>query len=335
MTGLLYDDLEKNMMMGARSVLLNNGVEMPRVIYGAGGAHTQDNVTGTRIALALALSSAVGFPGLDTANHYHNQIGVRDGIAESGTARKSLWVQTKVEPCGHSIVRQGHCHEDTLAAFEQNLQQLGMLSVDMTLIHSPPCVPNSSWADQACYWDSAIYPHNCNCAAAEPCAMMQEQWRALEAMYKEGKTRAIGVSNFCPACLRCLALASNVTPAVNQLQFHAGMGGADPRGLLSYNTARGIVVQAYSPLGGEQVGALLHSNVTAAIGVAHGKSSATVVLRWVVQLGHTLAAASFTQDHMMSDLDVFDWALTDEEMDLISALDVAPDDPTKEMCLYD
>jgi 2,5-diketo-D-gluconate reductase A len=318
-----------------KTIRLNNGIEMPRVIYGAGGAHTQDNVTGTTVALALALSSAVGFTGVDTANHYHNQVGVRDGIAASGTPRNNLWVQTKVEPCGHSIVREGHCHDDTLDAFEQNLQQLAMPSVDMTLIHAPPCVPKSSWADPTCLWDSAIYPHNCDCAAAEPCAMMQEQWRALEAMYRAGKTRAIGVSNFCPACLRCLAKASNVTPAVNQLQFHAGVGSADPRGLLSYNTARSIVVQAYSPLGGEQVGALLTSNLTRAIGVAHGKSSATVVLRWVTQLGYALTAASFSREHMLSDLDVFDWSLTDEEMTLIAALQVAPDDPTKNMCLYD
>ena len=317
------------------TIALNNGVAMPRIIYGAGGSSTQDNVTGTILALKLALSSEVGFAGLDTANHYHNSIGVRDGIAASGKPRESLWVQTKVEPCGHSIIRHGHCHNDTLAVFEQNLQQLGVESVDMTLIHAPPCVPNSGWADATCLWDSAIYPSRCDCSAAEPCAMMQSQWAALESMYRAGRTKALGVSNFCPACLRCLAKASNVVPAVNQLQFHAGMGSADPRGLLSYNSARGTVVQAYSPLGGEQVGVLLSSNVTTAIGAAHGKSSATVVLRWVVQLGFALTAASFTKPHMLSDLDVFDWSLTDAEMRQISALDIAPDDPTKNMCIYD
>jgi 2,5-diketo-D-gluconate reductase A len=265
----------------------------------------------------------------------HNQIGVRDGIAASGTPRKALWVQTKVEPCGHSVVREHHCYEDTLTVLAQNLQQLDMPFVDMTLIHAPPCVPNSGWADPTCLWDSMIYPHNCNCAAAEPCSMMQQQWRALEEMYRAGKTRAIGVSNFCPACLRCIAAASNTTPAVNQLQFHAGMGSADPQGLLSYNMKHGTLVQAYSPLGGEQVRALLSSNVTKSIGAAHGKSAATTVLRWVVQLGFALTAASFSKAHMLSDLDVFNWSLSNEEMKQISALDIAPDDPTKNMCLYD
>ena len=321
--------------MVGRDVVLNNGVRMPSVIYGAGGAHTQDNVTGTTIAVALALSASVGFQGVDGANHYHNQIGVRDGIRASGTPRSKLWLQTKVEPCGHSIVRDGHCYEDTQAAFMQNLQQLDVAYVDMTLIHAPPCVPNSSWADAQCRWDSAIYPSNCNCRAAAPCSMIQAQWRAFEEFYHAGLTRAIGVSNFCPACLECLAAASNTTPAVNQLQFHAGVGSADPRGLLSYNTKRGIVVQAYSPLGGEQAGAVLSSPAAIAAGAAHGnRSSAQAVLRWVLQLGHTLAAATANPTHMVSDLDVFDFELTPSEMSAIGALDVAPDDPTKEMCLY-
>ena len=140
----------------------------------------------------MAVSPDVGFAGIDSANHYHNQIGVRDGIRASGTPRSKLWIQTKVEPCGHSVVREKHCYEDTLTAFDSNLQQLDVDVVDMTLIHAPPCIPNSSWADAKCVWDSAIYPHNCNCRAAAPCAMMQEQWRALEARLHTGKTRAIG-----------------------------------------------------------------------------------------------------------------------------------------------
>ena len=99
--------------------------------------------------------------------------------------------------------------------------------------------------------------------------MIQAQWRAFEEFYHAGLTRAIGVSNFCPACLECLAAASNTTPAVNQLQFHAGVGSADPRGLLSYNTKRGIVVQAYSPLGGEQAGGRELVAAAHAVGV-HG-----------------------------------------------------------------
>ena len=94
-------------------------------------------------------------------------------------------------------------------------------------------------------------------------------------------------------------------------------------------------MQAYSPLGGEQAGAVLSSPAAIAAGAAHGnRSSAQAVLRWVLQLGHTLAAATANPAHMLSDLDVFDFELTAAEMSAIGALDVAPDDPTKEMCLY-
>lgn len=93
-------------------------------------------------------------------------------------------------------------------------------------------------------------------------------------------------------------------------------------------------MQAYSPLGGEQAGTLLRAPVTVQIGAAHNKSSAQVVLRWVVQLGHTLTAATANEAHMLSDLNIFAWQLSDAEMEQISALNVAPDDPTKNMCLY-
>ena len=207
------------------SVVLNNGVRMPSVLWGAGGP-TQEKVPETVAAVKLAVGPEVGFPGVDNANHYHNQGAVAAGIAASGTPRSALWLQTKVEPCGHSIVREGHCYADTLAAFDQNLAQLNVSAVELTLIHSPPCVPNSSWADAACVWDDEdIYPQNCNCADTAPCAMMQAQWAALTLRYREGKTKAIGVSNFCQDCLDCLAAANTsatgeapIVPAVNQVR---------------------------------------------------------------------------------------------------------------------
>jgi diketogulonate reductase-like aldo/keto reductase len=309
------------------------------MLYGTGGAHTQENVTATIAAVALAVSKDVGFPGIDGANHYHNQDGVAKGIALSGTPREKLWMQTKIEPCGHSIVRHGHCYEDSLAAFTQNLEQLNTSYVDMTLIHSPPCVPNSTWADAACVWDDEdIYPQHCNCASSEPCSMMQQQWAALELMLAQGRTRAIGVSNFCAPCLDCLAKVSTTVPAVNQLQFHAGMPGADPEGLVGASQARGIVAQAYSPLAGEQAGALLGDPAMKAIGAAHNISSAQVALRWVLQLGVALTTATASEDHMVDDVSAWtpgaQGQLTDAEMAQITALSVAPDDPVKAMCLF-
>ena len=340
------------------SVVLNNGIRMPSVLWGAGGP-TQEKGPETVAAVTLAVGAGVGFPGIDNANHYHNQAAVAAGIAASGTARNSLWLQTKVEPCGHSIVRDGHCYEDTLAAFDQNLAQLNTSSVELTLIHSPPCVPNSAWADKQCVWDDEdIYPQNCNCAAAAPCAMMQQQWAALTLRYRQGKTKAIGVSNFCQDCLDCLAAANSsssssssdssssfseapVVPAVNQLQFHVGSArlSTDADGLIRYNVARGIVVQAYSPLGGDAAGAVMGSGALKAIAAAHNKSAAQVALRWVLQLnrwGLALVTSTDREDYMRDDIAGVSapWELSDAEMATLSALDVAPDDLTKTMCLY-
>jgi 2,5-diketo-D-gluconate reductase A len=319
-------------------VVLNNGLSMPQIVYGTGGP-TQENQTSTEAAVAVAVSPQVAYQGLDCANHYHNQEGVARGIAKSGTKREALWLQTKVEPCGHSIIRDGHCFNDTLAAFEQNLKQLNTLVVDMTLIHAPPCVPNSGWADAACVWDDEdIYPQNCQCSKEVPCKMMQEQWAALEQMLKAKKTRAIGVSNFCKACLDCLAKTSKTIPAVNQLLYHVGMSGsADPSGLIELNRKRGIMVQAYSPLQGSNnyASVLLSNPIVTKIASAHKKSAAQVLLKWVVQQGHALATATVKRDYMLEDLDLYGFTLTSAEVDELSALKVAPDDPVKGMCVLD
>ena len=223
--------------------VLNNGVKMPAMLWGSGGS-TQENSTSTAPAVRDALTH--GFPGIDCANHYHNQIGVAKGIALSKKKRKDIWIQTKIEPCGNSRITplyEGHCYNQSILAFQQNLDQLNVDVVDLTMIHAPPCVLNSTWADPKCYWPDqpdAVYPQNCNCAAPEPCHMIQEQWKALEKMYETGKTRSIGVSNFCAPCLKCIFDVATVMPQVNQLQFHVGMPGPDPEGLISYSTSKNV-----------------------------------------------------------------------------------------------
>jgi diketogulonate reductase-like aldo/keto reductase len=321
------------------TITLNNGVHLPTMLWGSGGA-TQENATATAPAVRDALLA--GFPGIDCANHYHNQVGVAKGIELSGIDRADLFLATKIEPCGNSRITplyQGHCYNESLAAFDQNLVQLNTDYVDITLLHSPPCVPNSTWADPQCMWPDqpdSVYPQHCNCADPEPCAMMQQQWSALEQRYKEGKTKAIGVSNFCKPCLECLAETATVVPAVNQLQFHVGMPGTDPKGLLSYSNAQGIVVQAYSPLGGDAHAALLNAPELVAIGKKHNQSTSSVCLKWVMQLGHAMATSTTKVAYMQEDVDVYrsTWLLEQEDMEVLQGLDVAPDDPVKSMCLF-
>jgi diketogulonate reductase-like aldo/keto reductase len=326
--------------LAALAVTLNNGVVMPTMLWGSGGP-TQENATATAPAVRDALLA--GFPGIDCANHYHNQVGVAEGVASSGLDRASIFLSTKIEPCGHSRITplyEGHCYNESLAAFDQNLAQLGTDYVDLTLLHSPPCVPNSTWADPQCMWPDqpdAVYPQHCNCRAKEPCDMMQKQWKALEKRYEEGKTKAIGVSNFCKPCLDCIAETATVVPAVNQLQFHIGMPGTDPNGLISECHRRGIVVQAYSPLGGDQHSALLTAPAVQTIASNHNVSTSAVCLKWVWQQGHALATSTTHVSYLQEDVGVYKsaWVLTEEEMGVLGALDVAPDDPVKSMCLFE
>ena len=216
-------------------VRLRNGVKMPAVLFGT-GTKTWMNNTSTEAAVLAGLLA--GFTGIDTANHYRNQKGVASGIKKARAAgvHTEVFLATKVEDCGNSVdprspVLEGHCFNQTLTVFNQNLEQLEVGAVDLTLIHGPPCIPNASWVNGSCMGNPAedlIYPHQCNCAADEPCQMIQEQWLALEKMYKLGKTKAIGVANFCQPCLECIAKVSTETPMVNQVKFHVGMPGTDP-----------------------------------------------------------------------------------------------------------
>ena len=167
--------------------------------------------------------------------------------------------------------------------------------------------------------------------------MMQKQWAALEKRYREGKTKAIGVSNFCKPCLDCIAETATVVPAVNQLQFHIGMPGTDPNGLISESRRRGIIVQAYSPLGGDQHGVLLAAPAVKRIANNHNVSTSAVCLKWVWQLGHALATSTTHVNYLDEDVATYKstWALSDEEMQVLNSLDVAPDDPVKSMCLFE
>jgi hypothetical protein len=170
------------------------------------------------------------------------------------------------------------------------------------------------------------------------------------------------VSNFCKPCLECIASRGPppasfssakaaqgedetrdegkgdvVVPAVNQLQFHAGMPGSDPKGLVSYSVSRGIAVQAYSPLGGDAHKALLGAPALVSIAAAHNATTAQVALVWVLQLGHALATSTVDPAYMDEDLAAWraGWRLTKAEMATLESLDVAPDDPVKSMCLFD
>merc|ERR1712232_167076 len=217
---------------------------------------------------------SVGFNHIDTANNYRNQKGV--GAALQGVARDSYFLTTKI-PEGS--------RNQTKAYLEQDLEELGLDYVDLMLVHFPP--------------------------RGNSCSAMQAQWAAMDEFYNAGKAKAIGVSNYCPSSLECIMQTATVTPAVNQVQYHVGMG-VDPIGVKSASEKYGIHLQAYSPLGNGKSD-LITGDLVTSIGSAHGKTGAQVALRWIQENGVSLTTKTTKTSHMQEDLDVFTFQLSAED----------------------
>lgn len=171
-------------------------------------------------------------------------------------------------------------------AFETSLQRLGLDVLDLYLIHQP-------FGD---YYGS---------------------WRAMERLQREGLVRAIGVSNFHPDRLVDLIDHNEVTPAVNQIETHPFFQRADYQELMR---ERGVQIESWGPFAEGRNG-LFTDPTLSGIGAAHGRSVAQVVLRWLVQRGVVVIPKSVRPERMRENIDVFDFALTDDEMARIAALD--------------
>jgi len=260
------------------NVTLNNGIQMPMISL---GTWQYDDDT-AEAAVRLALQT--GFNHIDTANNYHNQAGVGKGL--SGFDRSTYFLTTKVPSTRSSST----AYATTTKALEEDLSLLGIDYVDLMLIHSP----------------------------AGNCKTTQEQWRALEDFYAAGKAKAIGVSNYCLSSFACIAETQKVHPAVNQIEYHIGMG-LDPTGIISYHSANNVVTQAYSPLGNGD-SSLITGDLVTSIGQAHGWTGAQTSMRWLIDNGVPLTTKTSKQSHMQEDLAIFADVLADEEK---SQLDTA------------
>jgi diketogulonate reductase-like aldo/keto reductase len=246
------------------TIKLNTGAEMPMISFGTWQYTSQVAEDSVKLAIQT------GFNHIDTANDYGNQDGV--GRALKGLNRSSFFLTTKVPP-GNGAA--------TTKALNDNMRLLDMDYVDLVLVHFPPM--------------SAKFGLGCS--------GMQDQWKAMEEFYKSGKAKAIGVSNYCISSLECIAKTATVTPAVNQVKFHVGMG-TDPIGLKSYSDKKGIVTQAYSPLG-DGSSELITGDLVTSIGKPHNATGAQVALRWLIETGVPLSTKTTKQSHMQQDLEIF------------------------------
>lgn len=230
-------------------------------------------------AVTTAIES--GYRSIDTATLYGNEEGVGRALRASGVPREELFVTTK-------LWNDQQGYDEALRAFDESMRRLGLETLDLYLIHWP----------------------------APRRGKYVETWKALEKLYADGRVRAIGVSNFGVDTLERLLAEATVTPAVNQVELHPLFA---QRALRGFHAERGIVTEAWSPLG--QGKGLLDLPVLAEIGAKYGKTPAQVVLRWHIQLGNVVIPKSVTPSRIRENIDVFDFALSPEDMATINGLD--------------
>lgn len=234
----------------------------------------------TKEAVRTALE--IGYRHIDTAQMYGNEAEVGQAIAESSLARGEIFVTSKLNNGFHDPA-------DAAKAIDESLAKLGIESLDLFLIHWPmPEVGD-----------------------------YLETWKALEHMLAEGKTRAIGVSNFTVANLERLAEAGTETPAVNQIEVHPYFVQDEVRG---YCAEHGIAVEAWSPIA---QGDVLGDDTISAIADEVGRTTAQVTLRWHVQRGDIVFPKSVTPSRVKENFEIFDFELSDEQVAKISGLDRA------------
>jgi diketogulonate reductase-like aldo/keto reductase len=233
---------------------------------------------GSALSQAMALAFELGYRHFDTAKAYGNEQAVGDAIRASGFPRNEVFVTTK-------LWNTDHGYEQALTAIEDSLQRLGLTYVDLYLVHWPVSGQRS------------------------------ETWRAMETLYRAGKARAIGVSNFTERHLTELLAAADIVPAVNQIEFTPYLY---QRGLQQFCERRGIRLEAWSPL---TRGARLTDPQLIAIADRYGKTPAQVLLRWGLQHEVIEIPKAVSPPHLRENADIFDFTISQVDMTTLDRLD--------------
>ncbi len=233
---------------------------------------------GREVERAVRCALETGYRSIDTATIYRNERGVGKAIRESGIPREELFVTTKV---WNDDQRAGR----VLEAFEASLGRLGTEYVDLYLVH---------WPVAGCY---------------------KETWTVLEQIYRDGRARAIGVSNFTPGHLDNLLGECQIVPAVNQVEFHPRLFQRD---LLEYCSGHGIRLEAWSPL---MQGRVASEPLIVRLAGKYSRTPAQVVLRWNLQHGVLTIPKSGNPGRIAENARIFDFELSNDDMQALDALD--------------
>lgn len=265
--------------MDTNTLTLSNGVKIPQL--GLGTWFIDD----ANAAEAVRQAAKLGYRHFDTAQAYGNERGVGEGVRTCGVPREELFVVSKV-------AAEHKTYEEAKKGIDETLKKMGLDYLDMMIIHSPqPWVKVNQCDDRYVEGNRAA-------------------WRALEDAYKEGKLRAIGVSNFQIGDLNSLMEGCTVKPMVNQILLHISN---TPLELVEFCQKNGIVVEAYSPIAH---GVILNQPEIKAMAEKYGVSVPQLCIRYTMQLGAVSLPKTANPDHMKTNAEV-DFTISEEDMETL------------------
>lgn len=260
--------------------LLSNNYKIPNIGFGTfrtpSGEETEQSVIN-------AIKS--GYRHIDCAAAYGNEKSVGEAIRKSGVVREELFVTSK-------LWNDNKGYEETLAAFNQTLEDLQLDYLDLYLIHWPIAKVSKN------NWQKAN----------------SESWRAFEKLYKQGKVKAIGVSNFLPHHFEPLLKTAKILPMVNQIELHPGMLQDKT---VEFCKQHNILVEAWAPFSNGQI---FNHPVLKEIADQYKKSVAQLSLRWIIQKGIVPLPKSVTPERIKNNLEVFDFEISSQDVDRIDRL---------------
>lgn len=263
---------------------LNNGMQLPRLAFGTWQLANEEAQSAVKDALK------VGYRMIDTAVQYENETGVGKAVCESSISRDELTVVTKIP---HDV----KTYEGAKAEIEGSLKRLGIEYIDLLLIHSPKPWPELFAGSEKTYFEENL-----------------AVWRAMEEAYRDGKVKAIGVSNFEPADMQNIIDHADIKPMVNQVRVHVGHV---PTAVLDYCRDNQIQVMAFSP---NATGKLLQHPVVTAMAARYGVSVPQLCIRFCLQLGTLPLPKTRHTERMRQNADV-DFTISDSDMQQLLAVE--------------
>ena len=256
-----------------KTYTMNNGVQIPAVGFGTYKA--ADGKSADVIKKAIGS----GYRYFDTASFYGTEPYLAEAIRQSGLPRKDFFIASK-------LWKSEMGYENAREAFQRTLENLDMDYLDLYLIHWPLPEPGyENWKE-----------------------LDKETWRALEELYAEGKIRAIGLSNFLPHHMENILAGCTVRPAVDQIEYHPGYS---QEAAVQYCKEKGILVQAWSPIGR---GRVLEDPLVCELAAKYQVSPAQICLKFAVQRGIIPLPKSSSPERMKQNMDLFSFEMDQEDI---------------------